>query len=256
MRLPDFVARSGLGRLAVSPLDTPLPMVPLFERMCVYSGLRVLCRNLPNEAITRDTSWEDVEFWIANSPDESDPSAITNGRPRVHLRPICLEDIPALYNASLSPSSANRWRYRGRTVSPESFAIELWSGVLCQFTVADNDTSKTLGLVVAYNADLSNGHCYFGLQRVATREVPGGMVEGCAAFVSYIFENFPFRQIYCEIPTHNQALGRSLADLKIAQEIACYPDHHFGAMGYEDLRVYLIRRQVWIEFASNILAPI
>ena len=145
---------------------------------------------------------------------------------------------------------------RGRTVSPEAFASDLWNGVLCQFMVDDRDTGESLGLVVAYNPDAANGHCYFGVQRTTPESVPYGLLEACCMFISYMFANFAFRRLYAEILSHNEFLGASLVSLELAECVARYPEHQFGPLGYEDLFVFMITRDSWTSFATGLSSAI
>ena len=254
MNLETFVAIAGLNRLSRRPLDKPLHKLSPLERALVFSCLKALRPDLSNSAMNQHTTWGDAEHWLADTVVPPAPSL--NLESRVVLRPFRPDDLWGLYNASLSPSGLYRWRYRGRTVSPEVFANDLWNGVLCQFMVDDRDTDECLGLVVAYNADAANGHCYFGVQRITTESVAYGLLEACCIFISYLFASFTFRRIYAEILSHNKFLGTSILSLKLAECVALYPDHQFGPTGYEDLCVYMFARDVWTNFADGLWSAI
>lgn len=54
---------------------------------------------------------------------------------RVRLRPIERGDYENLYRSELAESLISRWRHRGATPSPDSWAQNLWLGVLSQFLI-------------------------------------------------------------------------------------------------------------------------
>ena len=84
-------------------------------------------------------------------------------RNKVDLRPLTSDDYKEIYEWSTNLSEAFRWRFGGRTPSPEEFAHSLWINVLAQYLVVDENEEKQ-GLVVLYDADHVNGHVYIGVQ--------------------------------------------------------------------------------------------
>src|SRR5688572_24966393 len=92
--------------------------------------------------------------------DMSRPSL--TGRTAV-LRPVTPDDYPSIYHWSTTPPTAETWRFRGATPSPDAFAATLFDGVLAQYVVATrSNPAKPAGLVQAFNYDPANRLAYLG----------------------------------------------------------------------------------------------
>jgi RimJ/RimL family protein N-acetyltransferase len=125
---------------------------------------------------------------------------------RVTLRPLRPADTSVLYEASLNPRNAHRWRFRGRTPSPEVFQAQLYHSVFAQLGVSLVGTDRLVGLVSCYDENLAAGHAKFAFQRCGSYGDGGEMVEGMALFLNYVFDHWPFRKLYAELPEYNLPL--------------------------------------------------
>jgi hypothetical protein len=110
--------------------------------------------------------------------------------PRVRLAPLEPTHYAVLYRAAVQPSSAYRWRWRGRTPSPDEFQATLFSGVTSQYVVVGGQ-----GSLIAF-------------LRASEDEATdrGGMVEGIALFIAYLFETFPYERLFADVPEYNVPL--------------------------------------------------
>lgn len=166
---------------------------------------------------------------------------------RVRLRPILDHDIVPLYLASFAPATAGQWRYRGRTLPMDQFVSTLFSGTIAQFMVEMVETGTVVGLVSAYDENRSGLNCKLAFLRCGDR-VPGdsaAVFEGMALFISYIFDNFPFRKLFAEVPAYNMGLFAS----DFAEEEGVLKDYLFYKGEYADLHHVSIRRETWAKLA-------
>lgn len=134
-----------------------------------------------------------------------------------YLRPVFRGDYDLFYAVDASPQDGPMFRNRGIAVPPEEYGHSLWAGVLAQFVVCRKTTKDVVGLTTAYGADFRNGHC-----RVAGLILPkyrglAWPMEGFLTFHRWLFEVFPFRKLYGEVPEFNlpqigRALGRGVVE--------------------------------------------
>jgi RimJ/RimL family protein N-acetyltransferase len=146
---------------------------------------------------------------------------------RVRLRAVVASDYDFLFVLATDPRTAPSWRYRSAPPRPEEFVRDLWHNVLVQYLVEHVDTGERLGLVVAYNANGRDGHCYFSaLFRPDMRVWP---LEGLGLFVNYLFTEFDFIKLYAEVIEYNlpafaSAIGRWLT----TEGVLRAHERHFG----------------------------
>lgn len=138
---------------------------------------------------------------------------------RVRLAPIEPAHIGPLYLAATHPADGYRWRWRGRTPSAEEFHQTLFAGVKSQFVVEEQGSGRLVGMVVAYDEDLACRHCQVGFIRAAGNDVvPGGMVEGMAVFLDFLFHSFPYERIIFDVPEFNLPLLAACIDALITPD--------------------------------------
>ena len=167
--------------------------------------------------------------------------------PNTTLRPLTDADVEALYYSSLEPRTADRWRFRGATTSPEQFRGALFGpGTLAQFMVTPKDSrGDGVGLAAAYASDQSAGHCYVAIQRADSHhpdpQTANLMFEGTIVFLTYLFDHFDFRKVYFEIPGFNLGLVQGWAGTILVEE-GRLRDHYFYADRYWDQMIYALYR--------------
>ncbi|OHV41365.1 MULTISPECIES: phosphopantetheine-binding protein [Pseudofrankia] len=131
------------------------------------------------------------------------------------LTPVLPQATPFLYSLSVSPDIGFRWRYRGSVPAYQQFEQELWQGMLAQFLVESIETSQPAGHVICYNPDLNLGHAYVGAVMAGQYLGTGLAAEPVRLFINYLFDVWPLRKLYLELPEFNftqfaSAAGRAL----------------------------------------------
>jgi acyl carrier protein/RimJ/RimL family protein N-acetyltransferase len=131
------------------------------------------------------------------------------------LAPVLPPAVPFLYNLAISPDVGYRWRYRGSVPSYQQFEQELWQGMLVQFLVESIQTNQPAGHLICYNPDLGLGHAYVGAAMAGPYLGTGIAAEPVQLFINYLFDVWPFRKLYLELPEFNyqqfaSAGGRTL----------------------------------------------
>lgn len=166
------------------------------------------------------------------------------------LRPIEDSDLRSIYQSSLDPNTTHRWRFRGRTPSPEEFRRSLFSGdLLCQYVVAPREKVDSLvGVVTAYNPDLVAAHCFIAFLRTDPgRQFEAGlMIEGATIFLQYLFDHFPLRKIYAEVPEYNTELLANSSDLFVEEGLL--KDHYLYDGRMWDQHILALYRTRWDAF--------
>ncbi len=119
---------------------------------------------------------------------------------RVVLMPITPDDHRYLYWLATAGDNAIRWRYRLQLPPFELFVQQLHSDVLAQFVVLDRSNGERTGHVVAYSPDLRSGTTFVGCL-VAPEKLGEGLGKAALdVFGDYLFQSWPFRKIYAEVP--------------------------------------------------------
>ncbi|KJE20992.1 acetyltransferase, ribosomal protein N-acetylase [Frankia torreyi] len=131
------------------------------------------------------------------------------------LAPLLPASTPFLYELAISPETGFRWRYRGSVPSYAQFEQELWQGMLSQFLVESVETGEPVGNVICYNPDFALGHAYVGAAVSGRYTGSGIAIEPVRLFIRYVFDVWPFRKLYFELPEFNlpqfaSALGNGL----------------------------------------------
>lgn len=169
---------------------------------------------------------------------------------RVRLRPIIPNDYEYLYQLSVSPATNYRWRFRGTTPAPEKFAQDLWAGVVAQFMMVGTATGRPIGQVVAYNAQPENGLAYIGVLCDDDALGSGVALEGLGLFITYLFQHWPFRKLYAELPEFSFASVASGLE-KVFVEEGLLKDYVFYAERYWDVHIIALSRTSWKDLAGR-----
>lgn len=228
-------------------------------RSVLKATLRTIRPEVAEGALDSMVTWGDVFAWVA-TPD----SGITsNGveplfdrallqSPSVRLRTLERRDYDALYHSAIDPVRGSRWRFRGRTPSPEAFESMLFDGVLAQFAVASRSSDRCIGLVAAYNPDLGSGHVAFAFYKVFGNESPGGaMTEAAVLFLQHCFDSWPLRKVFIELPSFNRGLVTTMEDMGLATFEGSQLDYFYSNGAFHDLLHLSISRETWL----NRMAP-
>lgn len=200
------------------------------------------------------TSAATVEHWLANATGAGASPDIIRGEyrtGRVVLREITPSDLDQLYRMAMDPSQAHRWRYQGRSLSPEDFRATVFSrAVLCQFAVV-SASGQLAGCVTAYDADFLGGHCAIAAMGGGHHDAgKGALAEGCGVLLEYVFDHFPMHKVFLEMPEYNaRLLGGSMEGIAALEgEIS---DYYFFAGRRWSKQIYSISREHWASVVSD-----
>lgn len=168
----------------------------------------------------------------------------------VTLRPVTSADYGFCMDLELTGANAVAYRHRGTSVAPDQFAAMLWQGVLTQFLIIANDTGARIGIVVAYAADLRNGHAHLAVVVRDDHQRSAWPLEAVEMFLRYLFKVFPLRKLYCEasgLTAHHFDSGfDGLVHLE-----GCFRAHDFYDGAWWDKRIYAIYRDEWLDRTSR-----
>lgn len=155
------------------------------------------------------------------------------------LTPIQESDLDFLYLLATHPETGFRWRYRGNPPSHQQFAADLYGHVLVQYVARVVTTGEPAGHVVAYEADLAQGHASIGAMFTPDHAGVGRAAEITAVFARYLFHTFRLHKLYLEVPGFNWPQVASGAG-RLFQVEGVLRDHDFYAGRYWDKRVCAI----------------
>jgi len=175
------------------------------------------------------------------------PSEIPTVGRRVALIPVVPAHYPFLYQLQVDPSTNFRWRFRGATPRPDAFESALWEGVLAQFAIVRRNSTELLGLVVAYGADLRNGHVHVGLILAPAYQGLGWPIEAATLFAIYLFTVWPLRKLYADVAGYNYAVFHSGVGRYFREE-GRLEQHEFHDGSYWDLHLLALMREDWDKF--------
>ena len=165
---------------------------------------------------------------------------------RVLLRPIQNEDYEYLYDLSTCEENIFRWRFRGRTPSPEEFSQSLWQSVLCQFIVESIESGSPIGLVLGYRPEFQSGLCYIAAVTDPRYQGFGVAIEGIGMLVDYLFRNWRFRKLYAESLEFNFRMFSSGEGSAFELEATLREVEYFDGRLW-DLHYLSISRKRWDE---------
>lgn len=183
------------------------------------------------------------------------PAPLLEGE-RTRLRPMGPGDLPFVAALASTPENLWTWRQRGATYSQEAFAELVSSGALCQFVVQRRASGQPIGHVAAVAPDHRNGHAHLTvLYDGNARAGVGWRLEGLVLFVNYLFQTFPLRKLYAEVPEFNMARFASGAGRFFAEE-GRLREHEFLAGTYWDLLIIAIHRRLFADLADGPLRKV
>lgn len=174
--------------------------------------------------------------------------ASVDGLPRVgrhvRLRAVDPSDLGDLYRLEVASPAAVRWRFRGRTPSPEEHARSVWAGVTATFVVASNTTNAVLGLVSMYDYSAENQIAFISAIGQQDALQSGLMVEAAVLFLDYCFRVWNLRRVYLDAPEYNMDQFASVATVGFAEEGRMIEAEFFDGRYWD--RVFLgISRDRW-----------
>ena len=148
----------------------------------------------------------------------SDPLVVSGHRElmsrSVQLRPLLPSDMTWCYLLMCGPAG-ERFRYRGRTPSPDVVEADLWRNVHTQFVVTDRSSGRPVGLVGFYNAALEASRCH--AFAVGEPDAAPLVTEGFGLLCAWGFDHLRWQRIFLEVPEFNAANFASLGDAAVVE---------------------------------------
>lgn len=243
---------------------------PHSDVQAVIMAVMNIVPDLDRAAFQRSTTIADISAWIERglAARGGDQGRVV-GRPRgsyatasATLRPVTEQDVLPAYMSSLEPVSAHRWRFRGQTPSPEQFRSILFSpATFTQFAVVEvgRRDGPSIGLVYAYECELSNGTVRVAFQRFSAgrsgqadeghTSSHGLMVDGLMIFIQYLFDHFTFRKIYIEVPEYNLSLFEYAGGEIFVKEGELRDHLYFGDRYWSEV-IFALYRESWDRIAD------
>ena len=132
----------------------------------------------------------------------------------VLLRPLLPSDGEWCYTLMCGPAG-ERWRYRGRTPSPEVVANDLWRGVFAQFVVVERSTARPAGIVGFYNTspEAARAHAF----AIAEPDLAALVTEGFGLLLAWGFDHHRFDRVFIETAEFNAASFESLGRAAVVE---------------------------------------
>lgn len=158
----------------------------------------------------------------------------------VNLEPVMARHHGFIYALQTDPDDSYRLRLSGRIPPEDEFRPTIWQGVLCQFVVATKRSAAPLGLVVAYNANLTVGYTYLAGIFIPRARQRGLANDAFRVLVGHINRCWGMDRFYLEFPEYNlPQFGHGLGSNLV--EEARYRSHRYYAGRYWDYCVYSFR---------------
>ncbi len=172
----------------------------------------------------------------------------------VRLRPLREPDFPLLYEASVSPSSSFRWRFRGSVPNRQQFLQMLEADVFVQMMCEDRLANVPLSLNVLYSVEPWAQSCYLGYIGVPGASDSMQRTGGLVLLLAYGFATWPLRKIYLEVPGFNVALLESLPR-DVVREEGRLRDHYWHEGAWHDKVLLAIYREDFDHAVQAFSAP-
>ncbi len=163
---------------------------------------------------------------------------------RVVLRAIGPEDYAFVYRLETSPELLVRWRFHGRTPSPEESTRSLFDGVLAQFLAVEKTSGKPIGFVNVHDPNLFNATAHLAAIAMPDSRNAALMIDACMPLVEYAFALFPMRKLYAEVLDFNLVQFESIVGKFFETEGCLVGDHYFNGQ-YWNKHILAITREKW-----------
>lgn len=168
----------------------------------------------------------------------------------VRLRPPKAVFVEQLYQ--LAATGMIPWQWRGSGETPEGFRNSFWSGVLAQFAIEDRRSSRSVGLVNVYDANLFHGYAYLSFMLLPDYRRRIWPLDGLILFINYVFTKYNIRNLYAESPEATYNLYGS-GEGNVFEVMARLPGHLIVNGLEQDLILLRITRQWWRDMGRRLL---
>ncbi len=164
---------------------------------------------------------------------------------RVRLVPLLEQDHDELAALEQQPRHLATYRQRGRVVSPAAFSERLWSNTLCQMAVRRPlPDGRLLGVVAAYDGNMRNGSAWIAVAISPDRTGTSDAGEALALFLEFVFNNWPVRVLYAQLPSYNESCFSSGLD-RYFTKVGCLAKHELLMGELWDHSLVAVTAQQW-----------
>jgi len=157
-----------------------------------------------------------------------------------------LLDRAALYRLIRGASPGFEWRGVGPGTSADALETFLKERVLAQFLLARaDDSNEVVGLAQCLAPDFVHGAAQVAVLLRRDYHGRGWPLEGVALFMSYLFNAYPLRKLYLEVPDLNdQRFGRGLG--RIFKYEGTLSEHEWHVGAFRDVHFYSMHRDSFL----------
>jgi RimJ/RimL family protein N-acetyltransferase len=163
---------------------------------------------------------------------------------RVHLKRFEESDVAPYVELCSSLDVGRQFRFGGAAIPPPAALAAVWDGTLVHLVAVGNRSRRRLGVASVTSADMRNGTAYFSV--VSDPAVVGTslMIEAAGLAIEYVFQTWPFRKLYAEVPEYNLRTFGSVTERYFRRE-GRLTDHVFLDGRYWDVHVLATDRATW-----------
>lgn len=164
---------------------------------------------------------------------------------RVHLKRFEDADVGPYVELCSSLDIGRRFRFGGAAISPHAAMSAVWDGTLVHLVGIGNRSRRRLGVASVTSADMRNGTAYFSVVGDPTVVGSGLMIEVAGLAIDYVFETWPFRKLYAEVPAYNLVTFESVTRRFFRRE-GLLTEHVFLDGRYWDVHILATDRATWL----------
>lgn len=166
---------------------------------------------------------------------------------RVRLVPVAPAHMNYLYGLATSEGVGSRWVFGGMVPTPQEFQRRFLHGIFAQFVPVLRRTDRPFGHLVAYQADLANGHVYIGGVTEGRLHRTGYPIEAFMIFLRHLFLSWNFRKVYMDLPEFNRSQMFAGGLVDAVQEEARLRDFSYHDGEWWDRSIVSLRRTTFME---------
>lgn len=164
----------------------------------------------------------------------------------MHLKRFEDSDVPFYVELCSSLETGRRFRFGGAAIAPPAVISAVWDGTLVHLVGVGNRSRQRLGVVSVTSADMRNGVAYLSVVSDVSAIGTGLMMEVAGLAVDYVFETWPFRKLYAEVPELNLRSFAS-ATRRLFRTEGRLTDHVFMEGRYWDVHILATDRATWAQ---------
>ena len=172
---------------------------------------------------------------------------------RVHLKRFEDADVAPYVELCSSLDVGRQFRFGGAAIHPHAALAAVWEGTLVHLVGVGNRSRRRLGVASVTSADMRNGTAYLSVVADPSVIGTGLMIEVAILAIEYVFQTWPFRKLYAEVPEYNLRTFASVTKRYFRRE-GLLTDHVYLDGRYWDVHVLATDRATWQREAGPMVA--